>query len=435
MTNATVICPDCGFQVEAGQFCTECGAPLNAQETPTRLVPVVSPDPAPAPGPGPGVPPGDAVDAAVPVVERMWPRRRRNIVVVAGGTVAALLLAGGVVAAVQASGAQAVKTASATVQSSARVLPGWSNTPVWETSGVKGRVAVTADGKLLGSASGDTVTVRAASTGTVLRTTMLADPARGGVFTAMNGTRPALVAYTGSSLTLWSGPKATPRTLTLPAGGRVQIRTGAVFITAGSSVSLLEDGDLVPVTTPRPGAAVLGSTDDGRILWASARGEVITAATNGTVLATAELARPAKDAAIEGWVAASPATVWVRWKQPGKNPVLVAHDAATGTAIVTTTGAPDGVTATSQDGANVLVDGVWFTRAGKLRPLPEEFVASRFVGDAVYGATTRGDAALFTGSRLQSAGIPNVVPVAVTANRDLVTVAGGHIITYPRTQK
>jgi len=405
-----VACPHCGRHVQRDTFCTECGSPLAHTEAPTAGLPEQTPP-------------------------RPWWRRRRNIAVVAGGTVAAALLAGGVVTALEATGAEAVKTASATAPSGARVLPGWSTTATWNASGVHGRVAVTADGRLLGSATGDTVTVRTASTGTVLRTTTLDGSARGGVFAAMIDGRPALVAYTATTLTTWSGKHASPHTMALPKGGTVQIRTGALFVTAGAAVSVVDDDDLVPVTSPRSGAAPLGRTDDGRILWASARGEVITAAINGTILHTASLARPAKGAALGGWRAATPAVVWVRWTRPGKAPVLVAHRVGTGAAVTTTTPLPDGVTATSQDGRDVLVDGAWFTADGVLRPMPEEFVASRFVGAAVYGATTRGDAALLTGTRLQSAGIPDVVPVAVTAGRDLVTVTGGHIATYPPTTK
>lgn len=421
----TVMCPDCGLGVEPGQFCTECGASLPAQPEPsTTATPTAT-----------AATPGTAEAAPAAAARPSWWRRRRNLLVVAGGTVAAVLIAGGVVTALQATGAEAVKTASATAMpSGARVLPGWSNTAAWTASGVQGRVGVTADGRLLGSATGPTVTVRTASTGTVLRTTTLDRSARGGVFAATVDGRPALVAYTATTLTTWSGKTAAPHTVTLPKGGTVQIRTGAVFVTAGTAVSVLEEG-LVPVTSPRSGAAVLGRTDDGRILWASARGEVITAAINGTILHTAALARPAKDATLDGWQAATSAVVWVRWKRSGKPPVLVAHRVDTGAAITTTTPLPDGVTTTSQDGTGVLVDGVWFTRDGKVRPMPEEFVASRFVGGAVYGATTAGDAALLTGSRLQSAGIPDVVPVAVTAGRDLVTVTGGHIATYPPTTK
>jgi hypothetical protein len=354
-------------------------------------------------------------------------RRRRLLVVgLAAAGVAALCVASGIVITArpdQPPNASATSRAVAT-------LPGWARSAAWSTGQAEGRVAVTADGALVGSAHASTVTITDADTGRTVTTSTLAGAVRGGVFPVTVSGKPALLASTASTVTVWTGKHAAASTTPLQRGTRLQIRAGVPFLVTGRTVAMLTEDGARPVTSPRPGAAVLGAISDGAVLWASARGEVITAAVNGTVVGTATLERPDGAAKITRWVTATPDAVWVRWAGKGDT-VLASHVAATGKIVASVPADPTGAAAASQSGDHVLVDGVLFTAAGKRVPLPDGFVAGEFLGDTPYGASTDGKTALFTGGRTRTVPAPAIVPVAITANRGLVALTDGHVSMYP----
>lgn len=401
--------------------------PARDEDTTTASLPVVDAD----------AMPGTALDAATgwqvdvqagdDLAADLQVRRRRLLVVgLAAAGVAALCVAGGIVVAAHPDqSANATATASSVV-----TLPGWARSAAWSTDQAEGRVAVTTDGSLVGSAHGRTVTITDADTGRTVTTSTLTGTVRGGVLPVTVSGKPGLLASTSSTVTVWIGKRASASTTPLQQGTRLQIRAGVPFLVTGRIVVMLTEDGATPVTSPRPGAAVLGTTGDGAVLWASARGEVITAAVNGTVVHTATLERPNGATKITRWVTATPDAVWVRWA--GKNDtVLTSHVASTGKIVGSVPADPTAAAAASQSGDHVLVDGVLFTAAGKRIPLPDGFVAGQFLGDTPYGASTDGKTALFIGGRTRTVPAPAIVPIAITANRGLVALTGGHVSMYP----
>lgn len=357
------------------------------------------------------------------------PVRQRRLLVVglAAAGVAALCVAGGIVVA-----ARPDQPANATATaSSVATLPGWARSAAWSAGRAEGRIAVTSDGRLVGAAHGNTVTITAANTGRTVTTSTLPGPVRGGAFPVTVAGTPGLLASTAGAVTVWAGKRAAASTTPLPKGTRLQIRAGVPFLVSGRTVAMLSADGARPVTSPRPGAAVLGATSDGAVLWASARGEVLTAAVNGTLVHAATLERPAGGTKITGWVAATADTVWVRWARKNDTAVLTSHAAASGKIVGSVTADPTAGAATSQSGTRVLVDGVLFTAAGKRIPLPDGFLPGTFIGDTPYGATTDGETALVTGGRTRTVPAPAIVPVAITANRGLVALTDGHVSMYP----
>ncbi|TDW64679.1 hypothetical protein EDF51_11343 [Curtobacterium sp. PhB25] len=344
--------------------------------------------------------------------------------------VAAVVVVGIAALFVATSGHEDQQSSTAHVASApATTLPGWAKKPTWAKSGAVGAVGVTSDGNYVGYAHGRTVTVLHAGSGRIAATLTLHGKAVGGVSAVTVDGKPALAAASKTAVTVWGAGKLQLEA-GIPTGGEFQVRAGVPFVTTDTTAAMLTGHGAVPVTFPRPGALIMGGTANEQVLWASARGEVLTAATNGTVTRTAKLAAPKSATEISSWVVATDNTVWVRWKTREQGSVLAAHDVGDGKAISSTGTSSDEPVTASQDGKTLLVQGTAFTAAGKTAAVPKGFVADGFVGNHLYGADQDGTTAYVAGKAVRTGPAPTVVPVAETGSGDLIAVTDGRISTY-----
>lgn len=341
-----------------------------------------------------------------------------------------LLVGGLIVGIAMTPNEQTQSPAAEHVATSATTLPGWAKEQTWSKGGAVGAVGVTSDGNYVGYAHGSTVTVLHAGSGRTAANLTLPGKAVGGVSAVTVDGKPALAAASKSAVTVWGAGKLQLEA-GIPSGGKFQVRAGVPFVVTDSTASMLTGHGAVPVTFPRPGALIMGGTTNGQVLWASARGEILTAATNGTITRTAKLDAPKGGTEISSWVVATGNTVWVRWKTDDKGTVLAAHSVRDGKVISTTDTNSDEPIATSQDGKTLLVQGATFTSSGKRVDVPKGFVADGFVGNHLYGADQDGKTAYVDGDTIRTGPAPTIVPTAETAAGALIAVTNGRISTYP----
>lgn len=380
---------------------------------------------------GDAAPPADA-DAAGDDIQRSWWKRIPAVWV--WGTAALIVVLGAATVVVATTGRPQTPTAAASVSTSATTLPGWAKEQTWARTGAVGAVGVTGDGNYVGYAHGSTVTVLHAGSGRTAATLTLPGKAVGGVVAVTVDGKPALAAASKTAVTVWGAGKLQLEA-GIPSGGKFQVRAGVPFVVTDSTAAMLTGHGAVPVTFPRPGALIMGGTSNGQVLWASARGEVLTAATNGTITRTAKLDAPKDCTEISSWVVATGNTVWVRWKTDGKGTVLAAHNVRDGSVVSSTGTTSDEPITASQDGKTLLVQGTAFTSSGKTVAMPKGFVADGFVGNHLYGADQDGTTAYVDGNTVRTGRAPTVVPVAETAVGGLVAVTNGRISTYPATKQ
>lgn len=384
-------------------------------------------------GPEPAAANGDAAPSDADDAQRSWWTRIPKVWVWAAASLVVVLVAASVLVATTTSRSDA-PTAASSVPTSATTLPGWAKTQTWAKSGTVGAVGVTSDGNYIGYAHGSTVTVLHAGSGRTAATLTLPGKAVGGVAAVTVDGKPALAAASKTAVTVWGAGKLQLEA-GIPAGGKFQVRAGVPFVVTDSTAAMLTGHGAVPVTFPRPGALIMGGTSNGQVLWASARGEVLTAATNGTITRTAKLDAPKGGTEISSWVVATGNTVWVRWKTDGKGTVLAAHNVRDGSVVSSTDTTSDEPMTASQDGKTLLVQGTAFTSSGKTVAMPKGFVADGFVGNHLYGADQDGTTAYVDGNTVRTGRAPTVVPVAETAAGGLIAVTNGRISTYPATKQ
>jgi hypothetical protein len=384
--------------------------------------------PEPAAADGDAAPPADAADA-----QRSWWTRTPKVWVWGAASLVVVLGAASVLVATT-TGRPDAPTVASSASTSATTLPGWAKEQTWAKSGAVGVVGVTSDGNYIGYAHGSTVTVLHAGSGRTAATLTLPGKAVGGVAAVTVDGKPALAAASKTAVTVWGAGKLQLEA-GIPSGGKFQVRAGVPFVVTDSTAAMLTGHGAVPVTFPRPGALIMGGTSNGQVLWASARGEVLTAATNGTITRTAKLDAPKGGTEISSWVVATDNTVWVRWKTGDTGTVLAAHNVRDGHVVSSTDTTSDEPITASQDGKTLLVQGTTFTAAGKTVAMPKGFVADGFVGNHLYGADQDGKTAYVDGSTVRTGPAPTVVPVAETAAGGLVAVTNGRISTYPATKQ
>lgn len=382
---------------------------------------------------------GDEAEPTLPVdadVEEQRPKYARWIIWASAGLVGVIVGAGFGIAGLASSSAQHAPIASPSSTSPRLAgISGWSESASWSDARPATSVVVSSDGERFATIVGDKVTVRdqdgtrTAQELVDAKTQLLAGPVDG---------KPALLALTGTQLLVWTEDMTTSTTWTVP-GESARIATlgaGVVVTTADRQSYVVTGGGLAPYTSPRPGAAALAVTSDGAIQWASARGEVLTAAATGSVVRQIALAAPLPGASVSRWLAGGEAIALI-WTLPDGSTTLATHSAADGSVIAS---APVDAAAA----ADRLVLSASSTMAmfrafhidlttGWIGVPDQEFVASVALGESFFGATGPTTAVLSGDAVIAAKRTPTIVPVGVTANGSLVATVQGAVAIFPKT--
>jgi hypothetical protein len=355
--------------------------------------------------------------------------------VVAVGSVAVAGVGWGIAASDgNASSATTPALPAAPRQPVAITLPGFETDPAWSASDVTAaavlgdRVITLTEGRATaqdvttGKTSDDVVEVPGGATG---------------LLEGFVGAERAVTAVSATHALIWvEGQDAPPSLLQFSPGRGLVERTGTLF-TAGQDFSFalvtIANGE-VPITAPRPSMIVLGAAGDS-VIWASAAGEVLVAAANGTTLSTVKLALPDPGAVITpetGWVRAATSTVTVvGWTLPDGQTLTGVHSTTTGQLLHTIPGAGAGLLSPDRD--------VWVTNghqvnlvAGTVTPLPAGFVPARYLGADLYGALSTGSNALLSADASEAVAVEasTVTPHAI-ADGMLLTLTDGRLSAYP----
>ncbi|MFF2772916.1 hypothetical protein ACFVUP_38035, partial [Streptomyces bacillaris] len=255
------------------------------------------------------------------------PRGRWVVVIVAATAVAVVATIGSVVWFSAAPSGAAKPTSTPALVAPLVTLPGWAGTAQWHKTSVVD-AAISPDGSLVVALSGSTAAVLNASTGRQVGSVRLVGD-KLGVLAGFAGTAPAVVAFSNTAATLWTADNAGVP-IDLSGGREITVRSGKLMVTnPDGSASLLTPAGQVPAVSPRAGTIPIGMADHA-VLWASARGTVISASVTGTILTEAPLTAPAAGAKVSGWlVAANAHTVTVIWSTPAGASVLGVHNTVT----------------------------------------------------------------------------------------------------------
>ncbi|MGW9159682.1 hypothetical protein [Microbacterium sp. NPDC055665] len=316
-------------------------------------------------------------------------------------------------------------TAAATV-----TLPGYATAPAWSVRGVD---AAAVSRQLVLTAQGSTVQWRAAVDGEVVATAEISGSNVRVLSGFVSGVSAAAAVSDTQALVWVDGAKA-PLQLSLGGGRTLEVRAGTLFITGPDRTFwMVTSAGEIPVASPRPEAIVLGVAGDA-VVWASAPHRVSVASPNGTVVHDAVLAPPAAGAVITprtGWVrAVTDTTVVVGWTLPSGTQATSVHALQTGEAVAGFTGAGAGVLSPAGDvwvDAGHLLDLTDST----VTPLPDGFVASRFLGSSLYGATANGtDALLVDGAAEPVPAAATVRPFATSSDGMLLTLTSGELAAF-----
>lgn len=389
-----------------------------------------------------GVIPTDVTEAPQPFAPPRTVSSRRTrfgkpIIVGTVCTLGAVLLAGAVwggwalMNTATAAASRPVQSVSATPSAASVVtLPGFATDAAWSTRDVE---AVAAVANRVITASGATLSVRDARSGSVIAT---ADFAGELDLTAgyVEGS-PALAATSDTQALVWVGEAVDPVAIDLTGGRRLTTRTGTLMVVGTDrSFEVVTATGTAPVTAPRPEMIVLGIVD-GTVLWAGAPHQIVSASPNGTALREITLVAPEASASITpkvGWVrAATGASVVVGWTLPDGSTATGVHSTATGELVAEISGAGDGFL--SPDATSWMVDGHLVDLASSsVSKLPDGFVASRFLGDGLYGAIATGEDALLPAgeSTAKRVGTLSIRPFAIT-DKTLLTLTAGVLAAFP----
>ncbi|MBD8104768.1 hypothetical protein [Plantibacter sp. CFBP 8775] len=246
----------------------------------------------------------------------------------------------------------------------------------------------------------------------------------------------ALLAVAGARLLVWSGDMTVAAVWDIPTDARVSVLGDGVVVSgADGQVFVVTNSGLAPFTTPRVGAAPLAVTSDGALQWASARGEVLTAAAVGTVLRQTAMAQPSAGATVSRWLSGG-STILLVWTLPDGTATLATHADVDGSLLASTA-----VDATTAEGRLVLSDSRTTAMLGDCRvdlatgllDVPAEgFSAATALGESFFGSMGA-DAAVLDGANVAVAKhAPTFTPLGVTSAGKLLATSLGSLSIFPK---
>ncbi|WP_244650694.1 hypothetical protein [Plantibacter sp. CFBP 13570] len=356
---------------------------------------------------------------------------RRRVLIGGGAALLALLGAGGAAIAFTASGRPSAPRPSSTAKTVAPVVtvPGWARVPLQEFGRFTavGDVAFIPETATIGFATGAEAVLVDAASGTVHTRQSCA---AAGMYAALIDGSWAVIAVTGQSVHLWAGSSLEHAEMPLPAGGKLRIRGGLPFVTDGTSSWRVAATGLVPIVSPRPGTALIGQSASG-LLWASARGSVITADDAGTALQELPLA-PVPGLSLSTWLGVLPGVVLTAWVDGLGSQNVVAHHSETGEVIGTAAaGAVTAESVVTAPGSSTAVIGSALVDAdaATVTGIPAGFTASTAL-DGVFLGTHEQRPALLTGTTVEAIPAPAATVLGCTGTGLLVTSTGGHLQVF-----
>ncbi|MFB8191324.1 hypothetical protein ACFC14_18555 [Microbacterium sp. NPDC055988] len=311
------------------------------------------------------------------------------------------------------------------------VLPGFAVEAAWSASDVDDAAA--AGGRVL-TVSGDLAVLRDVATGDVLAEADVAGEDVT-VVTAHVGESTALAVSSDTQALVWAGDAVVPVVVDLSGGRQLVTRSGAFFVaSADFSFAMVTAEGVVPVAPPRPQMIVLGVSGD-QVLWAGAPAQVITASTNGAALNEVALAPPSAGAVVtpkRGWLmVANGSLTVIGWTDTDGGEATAAYSTATGEIRRLIPGTGEGLLSPDRSewvtgGQRVSLENATAT------VLPEGFIPSEFLGDALYGALSDGSVAILpeAATSPKTVAAPSERPLAVTANV-LLTLSDGRLSAHP----
>ncbi|WP_244631979.1 hypothetical protein [Plantibacter sp. CFBP 8804] len=313
-------------------------------------------------------------------------------------------------------------------------IPGWGARPSWAGKAPVSQLLVSGDGERFAAVRSGELVIRDVKGATVSRATV---PADGKVQAVSIDGVSAFVVVTGTELIVWSTSTTTSTTVPVPAETTVSV-LGAVLVvtTPDGTVSVLTGGGLAPFVSPRSGVAPLAITGDGAMQWASARGEVLTASSVGTLVQQTPLAPPVPGATVSRWVAGGD-TITVLWALPDGSTSLATHSPADGSVLAAVP--VDAATVRSiwvrSPGSTVAMLGAHQVDIGTgwIGTPAADFAASSALGDSFYGAIGTA-AAVLDGDQVHVAAQPPTIrPIGVLANGALLTTEQGVPAILPKS--